>query len=36
MQDMRDFIDSYDCGIRYADDNIRQILDWLKEKEVGE
>lgn len=36
MQDMRDFIDSYDCGIRYADDNIRQILDWLKEKGLYE
>lgn len=36
MQDMRDFIDSYDCGIRYADDNIGQIVGWLKEKGLYE
>ena len=36
MQDMRDFMDSYDCGIRYADDNIGQIMGWLKEKGLYE
>ena len=31
MQDMRDFMDSYDCGVRYTDDNIGQVIGQLKE-----
>ena len=29
---MKDMIDQYDCGVRYTDDNIAQILDLLKKK----
>ena len=32
MADMKDMIDQYDCGVRYTDDNIAQILDLLKKK----
>lgn len=32
MDEVKEFIDNYDCGIRYTDDNIKMILDLLKEK----
>lgn len=30
--DMKNFIDQYDCGVRFTDDNIAMILDLLKKK----
>lgn len=32
MTDMKNMIDQYDCGVRYTDDNIAQILGLLKQK----
>lgn len=32
MADMKNFIDNYDCGVRYTDDNIAMIIDLLKQK----
>lgn len=32
VEDMKNFIDNYDCGVRYTDDNIKMILDLLKKK----
>lgn len=32
MNGVREFLDNYDCGIRYTDDNIKQIIDLLKAK----
>jgi len=32
VDDVKTFIDNYDCGIRYADDNVRSLIDLLKEK----
>lgn len=32
MKAKREFMDNYDCGIRYTDDNIKQVIDLLKEK----
>lgn len=29
---MKNFIDNYDCGVRFTDDNIKMILDLLKKK----
>ncbi len=31
LGDVKRFIDQYDCGVRYTDDNIAQILDLVKE-----
>jgi arylsulfatase A-like enzyme len=36
MDEVKDFIDQYDCGVRYTDDNIKQLIDLLKEKGVYE
>lgn len=30
--DMKNMLDQYDCGVRYTDDNIKMILDQLKEQ----
>lgn len=32
LSGVKEFIDNYDCGIRYTDDNIAQIIDFLKEQ----
>lgn len=32
MKDMKTFMDNYDCGIKYTDDNIKMIVDLLKQK----
>lgn len=32
LADAKEFIDNYDCGIKYTDDNIGQIISLLKEK----
>lgn len=32
LDEVKDFMDNYDAGIRYTDDNIKEILDLLKEK----
>ncbi len=32
LSDVKDFIDNYDCGIRYTDDNIKMIMDKLKKQ----
>lgn len=34
MDDLREFVDGYDCGIRYMDDHIGRIFDALREKGV--
>ena len=31
-EDMKEFIDNYDCGVRYTADNMAQIIGLLKEK----
>lgn len=31
LQDVKHFMDLYDDGVKYADENIGMILDWLKE-----
>lgn len=30
-EQMKDMVDQYDCGIKYTDDNVAQIIDLLKE-----
>lgn len=32
MKEMKTFMDNYDCGIRYTDDNIKMIIDLLDKK----
>lgn len=32
LKDVKNFIDQYDCGIKYTDDNIKLIIDLLKAK----
>lgn len=32
MGEMKNFIDQYDCGIKYTDDNIKMIIDLVKAK----
>lgn len=32
LADAREFLDNYDCGVRYTDDNIAQIIQLLKDK----
>lgn len=32
MKDMKTFMDNYDCGIKFTDDNIKLIIDLLKQK----
>lgn len=32
LAEMKTFVDNYDCGIRYTDDNIGQILDLMRKK----
>src|SRR5699024_12696011 len=34
MKDLKDMIDGYDCGIRYADNQIGKLFENLEEKEV--
>lgn len=34
LEQVKEFIDNYDCGIRYTDDNIKMILDLLKSKGI--
>lgn len=34
IDDMKEFIDNYDCGIKYTDDNIKMIIDLLKKKGI--
>lgn len=36
LDDVKHFMDEYDCGVRYTDDNIRQLVDLLKEKGIYE
>ena len=36
MEEMKRFIDNYDTGIRYTDDNVRVLLDLLKERGIYE
>ncbi len=36
MEDMKDFMDQYDCGIRYADDNIAMLIQSLKDQGIYE
>ncbi len=31
MEDMKNFIDQYDCGVKYADDNVKMVIDKVKE-----
>ncbi len=32
MKELRTFMDNYDCGIKYTDDNIKMVTDLLKQK----
>lgn len=32
VSDAKNFIDNYDCGVRYTDDNIKMILDLMEQK----
>lgn len=32
LTEMKEFMDNYDCGIKYTDDNIKMIIDLLKQK----
>jgi len=32
VRDVKNFIDNYDCGIRYTDDNINQLIKYLKKR----
>ncbi|WMJ23494.1 sulfatase [Paludicola sp. MB14-C6] len=32
IEEMKEFMDNYDCGIKYTDDNIKMIIDFLKQK----
>lgn len=36
MEEMKEFMDNYDTGIRYADDHVGKIIDLLKEKGIYE
>lgn len=36
LDDVKNFIDGYDCGIRFADDNIAKLIALLKEKGIYE
>ncbi len=36
MEDLRHFFDGYDCGIRYMDDHIGRILQFLKDHDLYE
>lgn len=36
LQDVKKFIDGYDCGVRFADDNVAQLIQVLKQKGVYE
>ncbi len=36
LDDVKYFMDEYDCGVRYTDDNIKQLVDLLKEKGIYE
>ncbi len=36
LQDVKAMIDNYDCGVRWTDDNIAQILDLVKELGIYE
>lgn len=34
LAEVKEFVDNYDCGIRYTDDNIKMVLDLLKAKGI--
>ncbi len=34
LRDVKNFIDQYDCGVRYADDNVALLIDRLKKLDV--
>lgn len=34
LEQMKDFMDQYDCGVRYADDNVSRLIALLKEEGV--
>ncbi len=34
LDDVKDFMDGYDCGVRYADDNLAQLIKVLKDKGI--
>lgn len=36
LKDVKYFMDQYDCGVRYTDDNIKKMVDFLKEKGLYE
>ena len=36
LSDMKTFIDNYDCAVRYADDNVSQLISVLKKQGVYE
>ncbi len=31
MEEVKDFIDQYDCGVKYSDDNVKLVVDKIKE-----
>lgn len=36
LEEVKDFMDQYDCGIRFADDNVAKLIQILKDKGIYE